>query len=171
MKGALKSTTMAPGAPCVTTCGASMLPTWCAGSWAAGRASAPRGAATSGRVWGASSWTTCSARALRPHWAGASIWACLSTTVATRRTPASSAQVLTLDFLLKLTELWLLARDPEADVGVFGSFREAPIAPWRSILSPGQLINNGTSFSLGHPQVPQSHSLPGLGSRWPLCHA
>lgn len=95
MRGALKYTTTARGGRCATTCGASALPTWCAGSWTVGRASAPWGAATSGRVQGASCWTTCSARATRPRWASAGIWACPSTTVATRRMPGSFAQVLT----------------------------------------------------------------------------
>lgn len=95
MRGASKSTTTARGGRCATTCGPSAPPTWCAGSWTAGRASAPRGAATSGQVQGASCWTTCSARATRPRWASAGTWACPSTTAATRRTPGSFAQVPT----------------------------------------------------------------------------
>ena len=93
VRAAWRSCTEAPGAPCVTTAGTPMTPTWCAGSWAVAGPCRPREVPALVRAQGPLSWTTCAAPGKSPTCGAAPTTAGTRTTVAMGRTPVSSAQV------------------------------------------------------------------------------
>ena len=90
---AWRSCTRVPGAPCVTTAGTSMMPMWCAGSWAVAGPSLPLEMLGLDRVLGPLSWITWPAEVTSTIWRAAPTKAGSPTTVDTTRTLESSAQV------------------------------------------------------------------------------
>lgn len=88
-----KSCTKAPGAPCVMTAGTPTMPTWSAGSWAVAGPYRPQEVPGLVRAQGRFSWMTCAAQGMRPTCGAAPTVAGKRTTVDTRRTLVSSAQV------------------------------------------------------------------------------
>lgn len=88
-----KSCTKAPGAPCVMTAGTPTMPTWSAGSWAVAGPYRPQEVPGLVRAQGRFSWMTCAAQGMRPTCGAAPTVAGKHTTVDTRRTLVSSAQV------------------------------------------------------------------------------
>ena len=90
---AWRSFTRVPGAPCVTTAGTSMTPTWCAGNWAVARPCLPQEVPTLDRAQGPLSWMMWPAEAMRTICGDAPTVAGSSITVDTRRMLESSVQV------------------------------------------------------------------------------
>ena len=88
-----RSSTEAPGAPCVTTAGTPTMPTWSAGSWAVAGPFQPQEMPGLGRAQGPLSWTKWAAQGMRRTYGAAPTAPGTHTTAHTARTPASSAQV------------------------------------------------------------------------------
>ena len=88
-----RSSTEAPGAPCATTAGTSLMPTWSAGSWAVAGPFQPQEVPGSVRAQGPLSWTKWAAQGTRPICGAAPTTPGTHTIVDTMRMPASSAQV------------------------------------------------------------------------------
>lgn len=88
-----RSSTKAPGAPCVMTNGTPMMPMWCAGSLAVAGPGLLQEVPGLVRAQGPSSWMTCAAQGTSPTCGTAHTEAGTRTTVDMGRTPVSSAQV------------------------------------------------------------------------------
>lgn len=88
-----RSFTRVPGAPCVTTAGTSMTPTWCAGSWAVAGPCLPQEVTSLDRALGPLFWMTWPVQDMRPICGAAPTEAGSLITVTTRRMLESSVQV------------------------------------------------------------------------------
>ena len=88
-----RSFTRVPGALCVTTAGTSMMPTWCAGSWAVAWPCLPREMPGLDRAQGPLSWMTWPVEAMRTIFGDVPTEAGSLITVDTMRMLESSVQV------------------------------------------------------------------------------
>lgn len=93
MKAEWRSCTEAPGAPCVTMTGTSMMPTWSAGSWAVAGPWLPQEVPRLVRAQDPLSWTMWPAEDLKPTCGTVPTLAGRSITVDTMKMQASSARV------------------------------------------------------------------------------
>ena len=88
-----RSSTEAPGAPCVMTAGTSVMPMWSAGSWAVAGPCQLQEMPGLVRAQDPLSWMTCAAQGMSPICGAVPTVAGSPTTVGTVKTLVSSAQV------------------------------------------------------------------------------
>ena len=100
-----RSFTRVPGALCVMTAGTSVMPTWCADSWAVAGPCLPQEMPTLDRAKGPLSWMTWPVEAMRTICGAALTKAGSLITVDTRKMLESSVQVRPSDHYICLTAM------------------------------------------------------------------